>query len=54
LTANRYTFTQRFLHWVLAVLVLGLLFGGLTFGTLGYEGLSNLVGAETAGNWCCC
>ena len=49
MTANRYTFTQRFLHWVLAVLVLGLLFGGLTFGTLGYEGLSNLVGAETAG-----
>lgn len=49
MTIHRYSFAQRALHWLLAVLVFGLLIGGLTFGTLGYEGLSNLVGAETAG-----
>jgi len=45
-TSNRYTLTQRLLHWVIVVLVLGLLAAGLTFWTLGYEGVVGVFGEE--------
>ncbi|QIK37595.1 cytochrome b [Caldichromatium japonicum] len=47
---NRYTFAQRLLHWLLAILIFGLLAGGLTFWALGYEGLVKLVGEQIAGD----
>lgn len=50
MTANRYTFTQRMLHWLIAALVFGMLLGGLTFWALGYEGLVNLVGPQVTAN----
>jgi cytochrome b561 len=37
-TAYRYTLFQRLLHWLIALLVIGLLAVGFTFWTLGYEG----------------
>lgn len=35
---DRYTLIQRVLHWLIAVLAVGLLGAGLTLGNLGYEG----------------
>ncbi len=48
IAANRYTFPQRLLHWLLAILIFGLLAGGLSFWALGYEGLVKLVGERIA------
>lgn len=48
-TTNRYTFAQRLLHWVVALLVLGLLLAGLAFWALGYDGLVGLLGEEMTG-----
>jgi cytochrome b561 len=42
----RYTYAQRLLHWLIALLVLGLLVVGSLLGTLGFEGLKDLVGLE--------
>ena len=50
MTANRYTFTQRMLHWLIAALVFGMLLGGLTFWSLGYEGLVDLAGPQVTAN----
>jgi cytochrome b561 len=50
LTANRYTFTQRMLHWLIAALIFGMLLGGLTFWALGDEGLVNLAGPQVTAN----
>lgn len=50
MTANRYTFTQRMLHWLIAALVFGMLLGGLTFWALGYEGLVDRVGPQVTAN----
>ena len=50
MTANRYTFTQRMLHWLIAALVFGMLLGGLTFWALGYEGLVDRVGQQVTAN----
>ena len=47
MTINRYTLAQRLLHWLIAVLVMGLLCAGLLFWALGYEGLVKLLGEET-------
>lgn len=41
---TRYRLTQRLLHWLIAVLVLGLLMVGSLLGNLGFEGLSDRVG----------
>jgi cytochrome b561 len=48
---TRYSFVQRLLHWLIALLVFGLLAAGFTFWILGYEGLSNLVGGELTGQF---
>ncbi|NKN33756.1 cytochrome b [Marichromatium bheemlicum] len=45
----RYTFTQRLLHWLIAVLVFALLCSGTLFWTLGSEGIANLLGEDFAG-----
>lgn len=45
----RYSYLLRLLHWVIAVLLIMALIGGMTLGTLGYERLVELVGAEMAG-----
>lgn len=45
-TANRYTFLQRLLHWLIALIVFGLLLAGLGFWALGYEGLKGMLGDE--------
>ena len=50
MTANRYTFTQRMLHWLIAALVFGMLLGGLTFWALGSEGLVDRVGQQVTAN----
>jgi len=44
---TRYSLTQRLLHWLIAVLVLVLLAIGLTFWTLGYDGIVARFGNET-------
>ncbi|MBK1718187.1 cytochrome b [Thiocystis violacea] len=49
MTNNRYTLIQRLLHWLIALLVLGLLAAGLAFWALGYEGLVKMLGEETTG-----
>jgi cytochrome b561 len=46
---TRYSFFQRLLHWLIALLVFGLLAMGFTFWVLGYEGVSNLFGQELTG-----
>jgi Cytochrome B561 len=38
-SASRYTFTQRLLHWLIALLVFGLLAVGFTLWSLGYQGV---------------
>ncbi|WP_200328334.1 cytochrome b [Thiocystis violacea] len=47
MTTNRYTLLQRLLHWLIALIVFGLLFAGLAFWALGYDGLKGLVGEDT-------
>lgn len=42
----RYNYAQRLLHWLIALLVFGLLAVGSLLGTLGFEGLKDLVGLE--------
>ncbi|QGU32512.1 cytochrome b [Thermochromatium tepidum] len=50
MTINRYTFTQRLLHWLIVALVFGMLLGGLSFWALGYEGLERLAGPQVTAN----
>jgi cytochrome b561 len=45
-SAYRYTLTQRLLHWLIALLVFGLLLAGFTFWTLGYQGVVDTFGQE--------
>jgi cytochrome b561 len=49
LTKTRYTFLQRLMHWVMALILFGLLAIGLTLWGLGYEGTVGMFGEETAG-----
>lgn len=42
----RYTFTQRLLHWIIALLVFGLLAVGFTFWGLGYQGVVDTFGEQ--------
>lgn len=42
----RYSFVQRLLHWLIALLIFGLLAMGFTFWNLGYEGVNDLFGDE--------
>jgi cytochrome b561 len=42
----RYNLAQRLLHWLIAFLVLALLAVGSLLGTLGFDGVNDLVGAE--------
>ncbi|AHF04094.1 cytochrome B561 [Marichromatium purpuratum 984] len=44
----RYTFTQRLLHWLVALLLFGLLCSGTLFWLLGSEGIANLFGEDFA------
>lgn len=44
MTTTRYTFAQRSLHWVIALLAFGLLAIGLTFMALEYDGTKALFG----------
>ncbi|MGD8206686.1 MAG: cytochrome b/b6 domain-containing protein [Thiohalocapsa sp.] len=46
MATTRYTLTQRLLHWLIALLVLGLLAVGLTFWALGYDGTVQLFGND--------
>lgn len=46
---SKYTSTQRALHWLIALMVLGVLAGGLTLGFLGFKGVTELLG-ETGRN----
>lgn len=48
MTIARYTFLQRILHWLIALMVFGLLAAGLAFWGLEYEGIASLLGEETA------
>lgn len=43
---NRFTLTQRSLHWLMAVIVAALLAVGLTFMVLGYQGTVDAFGNE--------
>lgn len=43
---DRYSLTQRVLHWVIALSVIGLLAIGLTLGTLGFDGTKKTFGME--------
>ncbi|MCF7978597.1 MAG: cytochrome b/b6 domain-containing protein [Chromatiaceae bacterium] len=43
---TRYSFVQRLLHWLIALLIFGLLAMGFTFWFLGYEGVNGLFGDE--------
>ncbi len=45
-SAHRYTFTQRLLHWLIALIVFGLLAVGFTLWWLGYEGVVNTFGEQ--------
>jgi cytochrome b561 len=42
----RYNLAHRLLHWFIALLVFGLLAIGSLLGTLGYDGVKDLVGSE--------
>ena len=46
MATTRYTLTQRLLHWLIALLVFGLLAIGFTFWTLGYDGTVSTFGDE--------
>jgi len=41
---TRYNLAQRLLHWLIALLVFGMLAAGFTLGVLGYEGAVGLFG----------
>lgn len=43
----RYSLIQRLLHWLIVILVLGLLAIGSLLGTLGFDGVKDLLGIET-------
>jgi cytochrome b561 len=43
---TRYSFVQRLLHWVIALLIFGLLAMGFTFWWLGYQGVLGFFGEE--------
>jgi cytochrome b561 len=43
---TRYSLLQRLLHWIIALLIFGLLAMGFTFWGLGYEGVNELFGNE--------
>jgi len=43
---TRYSFVQRLLHWLIALLIFGLLAMGFTFWGLGYDGVVGLFGDE--------
>ena len=43
---ERYAFSQRLLHWVIAILVLGALTVGWTLGTLGYKSVVDTFGQD--------
>ncbi len=42
----RYSLLQRLIHWVVAVIVIGVLAGGVILGTYGFDGLKNAYGIE--------
>ncbi|UHD18361.1 cytochrome b [Thiocapsa bogorovii] len=42
----RYNYVQRILHWLIVLLVLGLLAAGALLGNLGFDGLKDLMGLE--------
>lgn len=44
-----YGYTQRLLHWLIALMVIMLLAIGALMGTLDYEGIEQMLGAEMAG-----
>ncbi|MBY8975274.1 cytochrome b [Rhodobacteraceae bacterium NNCM2] len=44
--SDSYSLVQRLLHWTIAILVLILLLIGVTIDELGFDGLTNLLGAE--------
>jgi cytochrome b561 len=46
-SAGRYRPSQRWLHWIIAVLVLGNLAGGLTIDAMGFAGLRDTFGLAT-------
>lgn len=43
---TRYTLSQRLLHWTMAVLIAGVLSGGLLIWVLGFQGVTDLLGAS--------
>lgn len=43
---TRYSFVQRLLHWLIALMIFGLLAMGFTLWWLGYEGVNGLFGDE--------
>lgn len=45
--SNRFSLAQRWLHWLIALIVLVLLVAGMVIGSLGYQGLVDRFGAET-------
>ena len=42
----RYALLQRIIHWLMALIVLALLAGGLTIGLLGFQGVTDLLGNQ--------
>ena len=42
----RYAFSQRLLHWLIALMVLGALVVGWTLGTLGFNGTVETFGKD--------
>lgn len=49
MTKTRYTLLQRLLHWLIALIVFGLLAAGFTFWALGYDGTVGLFGEQLTG-----
>ena len=49
MTKTRYTLLQRMLHWLIALIVFGLLAAGFTFWALGYDGTVGLFGEQLTG-----
>lgn len=47
MTRTRYTFSQRLLHWIIALIVFAMIAIGLTFMALGYDGTVETFGKET-------
>jgi cytochrome b561 len=45
ITVSRYTRAQRGLHWLVAVMAICVLAGGLLLGILGFKGVTELLGA---------